>query len=29
MVGVENTFEITDDGCRCISGDKYDMVPVE
>ncbi|MGE4421322.1 MAG: M24 family metallopeptidase [Pseudodesulfovibrio sp.] len=29
MVGVENTFEITADGCRCISGDKYDMVPVE
>lgn len=29
MVGVENTFEITADGCRCISGDRYDMVPVE
>ncbi|QGY41024.1 M24 family metallopeptidase [Pseudodesulfovibrio cashew] len=29
MVGVENTFEITADGCRCISGDAYDMVPVE
>ena len=29
MVGVENTFEITADGCRCISGDKYDMIPVE
>jgi Xaa-Pro aminopeptidase len=29
MVGVENTFEITADGCRCISGDEYDMVPVE
>lgn len=29
MVGVENTFEITDDGCRCITGDTYEMVPVE
>lgn len=29
MVGVENTFEITDDGCRCITGDSYEMVPVE
>jgi len=29
MVGVENTFEITEDGCRCITGDRYDMVPVE
>ena len=29
MVGVENTFEITADGCRCITGDRYDMVPVE
>ncbi|BCS87387.1 M24 family metallopeptidase [Pseudodesulfovibrio sediminis] len=29
MVGVENTFEITEDGCRCISGDAYDMIPVE
>ena len=29
MVGVENTFEITEDGCRCISGDSYEMVPVE
>lgn len=28
MVGVENTFEITADGCCCITGDKYDMVPV-
>lgn len=29
MVGVENTFEITENGCRCISGDSYEMVPVE
>lgn len=29
MVGVENTFEITEDGCRCITGDTYEMVPVE
>lgn len=29
MVGVENTFEITADGCRCITGDSYEMVPVE
>ena len=29
MVGVENTFEITADGCRSISGDKFDMIPVE
>ena len=29
MVGVENTFEITADGCRSISGDRYDMIPVE
>ncbi|WP_319467155.1 Xaa-Pro peptidase family protein [uncultured Pseudodesulfovibrio sp.] len=29
MVGVENTFEITEDGARCISGDSYEMVPVE
>lgn len=29
MVGVENTFEITADGCRCISGDRYDMIPVK
>ena len=29
MVGVENTFEITDDGCRCLSGDRYDMISVE
>lgn len=29
MVGVENTYEITENGCRCISGDSYEMVPVE
>jgi len=29
MVGVENTFEITEKGARCISGDEYDMVAVE
>lgn len=29
MVGVENTFEITEDGCRCITGDSYEMVSVE
>ncbi|CCH47517.1 M24 family metallopeptidase [Pseudodesulfovibrio piezophilus] len=28
MVGVENTFEITSDGARSISGDSYEMVPV-
>ncbi len=29
MVGVENTFEVTEDGMRCISGDTYEMVPVK
>ncbi|NDV20612.1 M24 family metallopeptidase [Pseudodesulfovibrio sp. JC047] len=29
MVGVENTFEITDTGCRSISGDTYEMIPIE
>lgn len=29
MVGVENTFEITADGCRCITGNSYEMVPVD
>ncbi|MEF2230426.1 MAG: Xaa-Pro peptidase family protein [Pseudodesulfovibrio sp.] len=29
MVGVENTFEITRDGARCLSGDSYEMIPVE
>jgi Xaa-Pro aminopeptidase len=28
MVGVENTFEVTATGCRCITGDDYDMVCV-
>ena len=28
MVGVENTFEITETGARCITGDTYEMVPV-
>ena len=28
MVGVENTFEITQDGCRCITGDTYDMTTI-
>lgn len=29
MVGVENTFEITDDGAKCITGDSYEMICVE
>ena len=29
MVGVENTFEVTDQGAVCITGDRYDMVCVE
>lgn len=29
MVGVENTFEITEDGARCLTGDDYDIVCVE
>jgi Xaa-Pro aminopeptidase len=29
MVGVENTFEITEKGARCITGDSYEMVGVE
>ncbi|MDO9631157.1 MAG: M24 family metallopeptidase, partial [Humidesulfovibrio sp.] len=29
MVGVENTFEVTDSGAVCITGDRYDMVCVE
>jgi Xaa-Pro aminopeptidase len=29
MVGVENTFEVTDAGARCITGDAYDMLCVE
>lgn len=29
MVGVENTFEVTDAGAVCITGTRYDMVCVE
>jgi Xaa-Pro aminopeptidase len=29
MVGVENTFEITETGARCITGDSYHMLAVE
>jgi len=29
MVGVENTFEVTDAGAVCITGDAYDMLCVE
>ncbi|MBU1249062.1 MAG: M24 family metallopeptidase, partial [Proteobacteria bacterium] len=29
MVGVENTFEVTADGCRCITGDEYDVLCLE
>jgi Xaa-Pro aminopeptidase len=29
MVGVENTFEVTEAGGVCITGDRYDMVCVE
>ena len=29
MVGVENTFEVTASGCRCLSGDRYDIVCIE
>ena len=29
MVGVENTYEITENGCRCITGDAYDMICIE
>ncbi len=29
MVGVENTFEITENGARCISGDSYEIIPFE
>lgn len=29
MVGVENTFEVTADGCQCITGDDYGIVFVE
>ena len=29
MVGVENTFEVTDQGAVCLTGDRYDMICVE
>lgn len=29
MVGVENTFEVTEDGGRCLTGDEYDIVCIE
>lgn len=29
MVGVENTFEVTETGGRCLTGGVYDIVPVE
>ena len=29
MVGVENTFEVTADGAKCITGNKYDILCVE
>jgi Xaa-Pro aminopeptidase len=29
MVGVENTFEVTPDGGRCLSGDKFEIICVE
>lgn len=29
MVGVENTFEVTADGCRSITGDNFDLICVE
>jgi len=29
MVGVENTFEVTDTGAVCITGDAYDMLCIE
>ena len=29
MVGVENTFEVTDDGAKCITGDAYELLCVE
>ncbi|MBU1041788.1 MAG: M24 family metallopeptidase [Proteobacteria bacterium] len=29
MVGVENTFEVTDSGAVCITGDSYEMICVE
>ncbi len=29
MVGVENTFEVTPDGGKCMTGDEYSMLCVE
>jgi len=29
MVGVENTFEVTPYGGKCISGDEFDIICVE
>lgn len=29
MVGVENTFEVTSEGAKCISGDAYGMICIE
>lgn len=29
MVGVENTFEVTPDGARCITGDDYSMLCID
>lgn len=29
MVGVENTFEVTESGGRCLTGERYDIVCVE
>ncbi|EFL53239.1 peptidase M24 [Solidesulfovibrio fructosivorans JJ]] len=29
MVGVENTFEVTEQGGKCLTGDRYDIICVE
>jgi Xaa-Pro dipeptidase len=29
MVGVENTFEVTENGCACLTGDSFGMICVE
>lgn len=29
MVGVENTFEVTDAGCRCLTGETYDIICID
>jgi Xaa-Pro dipeptidase len=29
MVGVENTFEVTPGGGRCLSGDRFEIVCLE